>query len=309
MRDIANKTDNVSTLSAAEFNASIMQELENAVTNSGITLDPAGGPDTDNEMLAQAITRAAQGGFSYQDSGAADTYVLTAIGGFVQPSAYTNGMTVVFQAGNDNTGASTINVAGIGVTDLVDASGSALGAGAIVADNYYVAQYDLAGTEFRIILGAAAASTGKSVLGHGYVETGSHGSTSTGVPLDDTIWQSTEGGEALTLAYTPISSTSKLIIECSAQLNGASNYQFMGIALFKDSDADALAVSSGQADNAGYFDSPAMLYEMTSGTTSAITFKMRYGTTSGTVYLNGNSSGRRFGGVLNTYIKITEIEA
>lgn len=153
MRNIANKTDNVSTLSAAEFNASIMQELENTVTKTGITLDGPTGPDTDDEMLAQAVTRTAQGAVSYQDSGAADAYVLTATGGFKQPAAYTNGMTVLFQAGNTSTGASTINVAGIGVTDLKDKDGTAIGAGGIVADTFYLAVYNTGATEFRITIG------------------------------------------------------------------------------------------------------------------------------------------------------------
>lgn len=158
MRDIANKIDNTSTLSADEFNGSIMQELENAVTNTGITLDPSGGADTDDEMLAQAITRTAQGGLSYQDSGAADAYVLSAIGGYVQPAAYTDGMMVMFEAGNTNTGASTLNVSTIGSTDLKDSAGVALTAGAITAGVNYIARYDLAGTEFRIVFSGSAAT-------------------------------------------------------------------------------------------------------------------------------------------------------
>lgn len=159
MRNIANKVDNVDVLSAAEFNASIMQELENAVTNTGITLDPAGGPDTNDEMLAQAITRTAQGAVSYQDGGAADAYVLTAVGGFVQPTAYTDGMIVTFQVGNTNTGASTINVAGIGVVDLVDDTGSALGAGVLVQNRYVTAVYDSASGDFRVVFYGGQSTT------------------------------------------------------------------------------------------------------------------------------------------------------
>jgi hypothetical protein len=168
MRNIADKVDSVSTLSAAEFNASIMQELENTVTNAGITLDGAAGPDTNDEMLAQAITRTAQGALSYTDGGAADAYVLTASGGFVQPSAYTDGMIVTFQAGNTNTGASTVNVSGIGVTDLKDKDGTALAAGAVAADDFYIAQYNLANTEFRVIF--STSSSGSSTVASGYQE-------------------------------------------------------------------------------------------------------------------------------------------
>ena len=53
MRNIATKTDNVDTLSAAEFNGSIMKELESSVTFAGITLDTS--TDTDTEMLARVL--------------------------------------------------------------------------------------------------------------------------------------------------------------------------------------------------------------------------------------------------------------
>ena len=158
MFDYETKTDNVSVLPAASFN-NLALELENAVTKSGITLDTLGS-STSVEMLAQAITRASQGGYSYQDSGTADAYVLTAIGSFKQPSAYFDGQVVLFKAGNNNTGVSTINVASIGVTDLKDKDGVALASGAIVADSYYFAQYDLTATEFRIILSAGGVSGG-----------------------------------------------------------------------------------------------------------------------------------------------------
>ena len=184
MRNIADKTDNVSTLSAAEFNASIMQELENTVTNAGITLDGAAGPDTNDEMLGEAVTRTAQGAMSYTDGGAADAYVLTAQGGFVQPSAYTAPMLVLFQAGNTNTGASTVNVAGVGVTDLKDKDGTALAAGAIVADSYYIAKYDLAGTEFRVVIGQAASDASGITLGTPINTTSGTSIDFTSIPAD-----------------------------------------------------------------------------------------------------------------------------
>lgn len=149
MRNIATKTDNVDTLSAAEFNGSIMMELESSVTFAGITLDTS--TDTDTEMLAQALTRNAQGAASYQDGGTANTYVLTALGGFKQPSAYTDGMSVIFKAGNASTGASTINVAGVGVKALVDTTGSALVADSVVADTYYSAIYSSGSDNFELV--------------------------------------------------------------------------------------------------------------------------------------------------------------
>lgn len=167
MRDIANKQDNVDVLSAAEFNGSIMEELENSVTASGITLDPAAGPDTDNQMLAQSMVRHAQGAISYEDSGSANAYVLTAINSnFVQPDSYVDGMLAYFQAGNANTGASTINISSIGVKDLVNISGSALTSGEIAANSYYLVQYDQANDRFVVsTIGITFASNATSNTG------------------------------------------------------------------------------------------------------------------------------------------------
>jgi len=184
MRDYATKADNVDALSASEFN-SYIQESENAVTNSDITLDPSGS-DANLEMLSEAITRASQGGQSYIDSGAADAYVLTAIGAYKQPSEYVDGMTVLFQAGNTNTGASTINVSSIGVADLKDSSGSDLSAGDVELGNYYLAQYNLANTEFRIILSQSVSTPS---LGIGQTITDVTASRSSGVTYTNTTGQ------------------------------------------------------------------------------------------------------------------------
>lgn len=150
MYDISTKIDNISTLSADEFNKGYMEDLENAVTKSGITLDTVGVP-TDQNMLAQAITRASQGGCSYQDSGSANAYVLSAIGGFQQPTAYFDGMIVCFKAGNTNTGASTVNVSSIGISSIVDNSGSALTSDKIIANKDYFLRYDLSNTRFVLL--------------------------------------------------------------------------------------------------------------------------------------------------------------
>lgn len=151
MRDIADKIDNISVLSAVEFNASIMRELENSVTDTGIVLDPTGGPDTDSHMLAQAMSRASQGAQTYQDSGTANTYDLTAVGTFRQPTVYFDGMTVTFLVGNTNTGISTINVSSIGVVNLKSSTGTDLTAGDVLENTYVSVTYNATSTEFRLV--------------------------------------------------------------------------------------------------------------------------------------------------------------
>lgn len=76
--------------------------------------------------------------FQMTDTGAADAYVITA----TYITALTAGQTVLFKAANANTGASTLNVSGLGVKAIKNLSGSALVSGDIVAGGLYLCGYD-----------------------------------------------------------------------------------------------------------------------------------------------------------------------
>ena len=139
------------------------------------------------------------------------------------------------------------------------------------------------------------------------VQDGDVATGTTNMPDDNTIPQNTEGTEFMTLAITPTSATNKLKIdvvwygECSSNMVAA--------ALFQDSTAGALA--AGQKDNGqGNLLSPIVFsHYMTSGTTSATTFKVRAGGIGGnTTTFNGESSARKLGGVCASSITITEIK-
>jgi hypothetical protein len=47
-------------------------------------------------------------------------------------------------------------------------------------------------------------------------------------------------------------------------------------------------------------------YLVSAGSTASTTFNVRMGSDAGTYYINGNSSGRRYGGVLSSSIIIKE---
>lgn len=150
MRDISVKQDNVGdVLNASDFNA-LNGELENIVTSTGQTLDPAGGPDSDLNMLGKAVTMYASGSTYYSDGGSANAYVLSRSGTLRSPTEYIDGLSVKFVAATSNTGASTINVVSIGVKDLVSSDGNALEAGDIIANDVINAVYILSEDNFRI---------------------------------------------------------------------------------------------------------------------------------------------------------------
>ena len=129
-------------------------------------------------------------------------------------------------------------------------------------------------------------------------------SSTTAIPIDNTIPQITEGAEFMTLAITPTSATNKLRIEVIAQCFSDGTYRT--VALFQDSTANALAVSTGYTGGGPV----SFSYLMTSGTTSSTTFKVRGGAnTAVNCSLNGNSGTQMFGGAYSSSITITEIKA
>ena len=141
--------------------------------------------------------------------------------------------------------------------------------------------------------------------------TGVYATGSTTLPFDDTIPQNTEGNEVMTRAITPLSATSKLLI--SVNVTGASDVQGnWTLALFRDSTADALTATQVKASNLSpdQMDHCHLSWVENSTSISATTFKVRCGSTSaGAWYFNGQNGARFFGGVANSGITITEIEA
>jgi len=131
--------------------------------------------------------------------------------------------------------------------------------------------------------------------------------SSTPIPNDDTIPQSTEGDQVMSLAFTPTSATSKLKIEVVT--NFASNLGQLVSALFKDSDTDAMAVAYSQ-QGASTPTNHSFSHYMTAGGTSAITFKVRIGSEGTQNTFNGdNPNSAKYGGTIASSITITEIKA
>lgn len=141
-------------------------------------------------------------------------------------------------------------------------------------------------------------------------ETGAVATGTTTIPFDDTIPQNTEGTEFMTLAITPTDAGNKLIITVVTQLTNSVGIVALTSCLFQDSIANALACMVTTTPVAN---SPTYLgfkHEMTAGTTSSITFKIRSGpNVANTVTFNGQVAGRIYGGVIASSIRIEEIAA
>ena len=147
MQDLNDKITG-DTLTAAEF-VQPMSELQNVIEATGQTLSSG-----DLNQLGKGIAEYAASGAFYTDSGAADAYVLTAVGGKQAPAAYADGQTFTFVTANPNTGASTANPAGLGVKYIKLADGTDPNAGAV--NGRTTLSYDL-GNDWLEVPGGAAA--------------------------------------------------------------------------------------------------------------------------------------------------------
>lgn len=140
-------------------------------------------------------------------------------------------------------------------------------------------------------------------------------------PQDSSKPQSNEGVEYTQLAttITPKSATNKLIIECVINCSfasGAPGSQAFDAGLFQDSNSDCIALSitrkAYDAGSTGYEASQqsrvaSFIYSMTAGTTSATTFKIRVGASTGSAYVNSDN-GQTYGNLICSSLKITEVK-
>lgn len=141
-----------------------------------------------------------------------------------------------------------------------------------------------------------------------YSETGAVATGTATIPHDDTIPQSTEGNEYMSLAITPTSPANLLLVESYAALITNSVVGRMAGAIFQDSNADALAAAQVRIETANT-NWPLYVSKLVrAGTTSSTTFKTRYGNSAaGTTTFNGVSGGRIYGGTAASFMRITEL--
>ena len=270
------------------------------VRSAGIT--PNGNSDTAllSEQMQSIIELASGRAFNYDDSGVADAYVLDVQTNQQAPSKLFDGLEMKFFPGNTNTGASTADPFGKGVTNIKLVGG--------VTDP--AAGQITAGVETTVIYRSAPSAHLELQYEVGVVlqtqrtADGAFASGTTTSPGDDTIPQNTEGNQFMSVTLTPKAANSKLIIEVLAQA-GLGAQQHVTCALFQDSISNAL-VADKLWTLAGVIEAHSLEHEMIAGTLSPITFKVRIGAVAGTTYFNGDNGGRKLGGVLNSFIKVTE---
>jgi hypothetical protein len=147
------------------------------------------------------------------------------------------------------------------------------------------------------------AGSGSVVCGVGYAETTTKTSTASLIPPDNTIPQVSEGAEMLSLSYTPKLSTSFLYVTVSACVNNAGNVPIT-VAVFRDGAANAVACQT--STSYGRSGTICYTFRISANSTAATTLSVRYGSSTGTSYLNQTDTSTYAGGVVSS-IMVKEV--
>lgn len=177
---------NVAVATGAPFIGATLTQIAASAISLATLAEAIAGTSTSKAVTPAGLAAALQAGtWAYAaDSGSANALAASLT---PAPSAYTAGMQVNVKVANTNTGATTINVNGLGAK-TIQRNGAALGAGALVAGQIYRLVYD--GTYFQ--MGPTAETA--SLATNGYIKLSSGLIIQWGV----TSSFSSEGGQTFT---------------------------------------------------------------------------------------------------------------
>jgi len=137
------------------------------------------------------------------------------------------------------------------------------------------------------------------------------GAINTVIPIDDTVPQNTEGTEVITVTITPNKSGNTLVIDgvimLSSNFNGSSD---MAVSLFQDSTAAAIWSGTARSSTLNATTLVPIKHVLQAASASPTTFKIRVGVSVGTysIFVNGDTSSRLFGGASKTWLTVTEFQ-
>ena len=193
--------------------------------------------------------------------------------------------------------ATTNNLAMLTATgDLADSLVESVGSGNITAN----VTGDLTGNA-----DTATASLHGTIQVVTAVDTAFQTST-TAIPLDDTIPTTSEGLSLVDVTITPKYADSELIFTFSGMFGTSANLA-VGFTIV-DVTGTSTIYATGHYISSGEFKTISFTHAINSPGTSANTYRIRFGSSPGTaVYANGSSGSRKFGGVAGCRFTVTEI--
>lgn len=199
------------------------------------------------------------------------------------------------------------------VTTILDEDAMGSNSDTALATQQSIKAYVETRTAERVKQAIDSLAGGGSLLQFVSTSNGGSGSTTSLVPNDNTIPQSSEGTQWDQIVVTPTSATSNLLIEFNCFVGANANSTAVTVSLFEPSASSNAICSTQAATTSIQTGANVVLTAVVSSTgTSARTFTVRYGTgsTGGdpTVHMNRVGLGTRFSTTTKSVIKVMEIE-
>jgi len=131
------------------------------------------------------------------------------------------------------------------------------------------------------------------------------------IPFDDTVPLITEGGEVLTLNVTPKSTLNSFRVKAGLQLafTAANINKVLTVRRADGMNDSIIAVKCVSNANVNFIDAIEITHEYPITQPAQHTFSIRVGAElAGTTTVNGSAGLRKYGGAMNTYLCVMEIE-
>lgn len=139
-----------------------------------------------------------------------------------------------------------------------------------------------------------------SVIQNAYGEYTANADITTAIPLDSSTPTSTEGVEIITVSITPTNASNLLRFQFLG--TGVNSAATICVALFKDAGLSAIAAASSYSPTNTSPVPVVLSHSQAAGSTSAQTYRIRVGPSSGTIRMNGTASGPLFGVARSTLV-------
>lgn len=142
-------------------------------------------------------------------------------------------------------------------------------------------------------------------------DTGAMATGTTVIPFDDTIPQSTEGDQYMSLAIAPSSAANALRARSQIFFSNSLAGGYAGlVALFRDAIANAVKAIEFSSYTSTARVNINVEHVCVAESAASTTFKVRAGgNAAATTSFNGQAGGRLFGGVSNSFIELSEVMA
>ncbi|MEI6035713.1 MAG: hypothetical protein WCS65_15720 [Verrucomicrobiae bacterium] len=166
----------------------------------------------------------------------------------------------------------------------------------------------LALAELKTIASAGSMPSG-AVIQTVYAEYATNSDITTAIPYDDTIPQISEGTQILSSSITPSSASNTILINVFIPAYSVVGGDKGAISAFFGSGVNAIASAAMTVPGGSTYPENRTLTKVHSpSSTNSLTYSIRIGPNSGTMRLNGNTSGRLFGGSSACTLMLQEIK-